>query len=248
MEFTRSHRAFTLIELLVVLAIITVITMVVITSQNNFNRSFILANTAYDVALTLRYTETYGVSSRTLTAGGSSATNTGYGLHFSNSTPGSFILFADVYPPVGSNNGKGTNCHPAPSYDPAGPSAVPGDCIYESSYGSGNASEEVQTYNLGNGVTIANFCAQSLSNAGDTSNLYWWCSTSNGNELTSLDIVFSRPNPVPYMSENGLYPDPNNNNPEVTAACLELTSPQGGDRYIYIGAAGQIDATATSCP
>ena len=46
-------KGFTLIELMVVLAIIVVITTVVLTSQSSFNKSLILANTSYDIALSL---------------------------------------------------------------------------------------------------------------------------------------------------------------------------------------------------
>lgn len=236
MESIRPYRrGFTLIELLVVLAIIAIITAVVLTSQSAFNKTLVLANTAYDVALTLRYAETYGIGSRSF----GTTPNTGYGLHFMSGTSGSFTLFADTYPSVG----LGSFCHPAPSYDPTGPSAVPGDCVYES--GSGGDGT-VQVYTLGNGITIANFCAE----LGTT----WTCSSPNSvcasgttGGLNSLDVVFSRPNPTPFMSENGLYPNPNISS-EVTAACIALTSPQGGCKYISVGAAGQISANAASCP
>ncbi len=216
-----SHRGFTLIELLVVFAIIMVITAIVFTSQGSFNKTLILTNTAYDVALTFRFAETYGIGSRAF----GTLANTGYGLHFQSSTPSSFTLFVDTYPPVGI----GSACHPSPTYDPTGPSAQSGDCVYEASQG-----EKVQDYALGNRITIGNFCARS--------NNIWSCSSNGG--ISSLDVVFSRPNPTPFMSENGsysaLFP--------VTAACIALTSPQGGWKYVSIALSGQISINATSCP
>lgn len=224
MEPIRSHprnRGFTLIELLVVLAIITIITAVVFTSQSSFNKTLVLANTAYDVALTIRYAESYGLGSRAF----GSSVDTGYGIHFASGTKTSFILFADTYPPVGT----GSLCHPAPSYDPTGPSALSGNCSFDASQG-----EQVQVYTLGNAITISDFCAQS--------NGTWLCASTGG--LTSLDVVFSRPNPTPFMSENGSY----SATFPVTASCITLSSAQGGVKYISIGAAGQISTAATSCP
>ena len=45
---------FTLIEMIIVIAIIGIITLVVIVSQGSFNKSLILSNAAYDLALALR--------------------------------------------------------------------------------------------------------------------------------------------------------------------------------------------------
>ena len=79
---------------MVVLTIIVVITTVVVASQSSFNKTLILVNTAYDIALTLRSAETYGLGSRAF--GG--VVNAGYGLNFQSGTPQSFTLFADTYP------------------------------------------------------------------------------------------------------------------------------------------------------
>ena len=51
---------------MVVLAIVTSITAIVFTSQNSFNKTLILANTAYDIALTFRSAATYGLGGRTI--------------------------------------------------------------------------------------------------------------------------------------------------------------------------------------
>ena len=215
-------RGFTLIELMVVLAIIIVITAVAFASQSNFNKTLILANAAYDVALTLRNAETYGLGSR---VAGTATTNTGYGVDFSKGTPSSFTLFADSYPAPSTNS----VCHPIA--DPTAPNAQPGDCAYEASQG-----ERVTGYMLGNGITVSDFCAYAAS--------AWSCAHANGGSLSSLDIVFSRPNAEPFMSVNGSY----SSRFPVTAACIALISPQGGARFVSVASSGEITANAASCP
>jgi len=219
---------FTLIEMLVVLAIIGIISLVVITSQSNFNKTLLLANTAYDVALTIRSAETYGISSRV--AG--TSFNTGYGVHFERQSPNNtFTFFADSWPSPSSNPAR---CHPAT--DTGAPDAKPGNCVYDP---QPNKDVLITTYTLGNGVTFGDLCVYTNS---------WSCATSHGSLLASLDIVFIRPNPTPFMtgcttgacSYDALVP--------VTQACLKLVSPQGGERFISVDSSGEIRATAASCP
>jgi prepilin-type N-terminal cleavage/methylation domain-containing protein len=57
-------RGFTLVELLVCIAIFVMMTALLIANYSNFNESTFLTNTAYDVALAIRQTQTYGVSVR----------------------------------------------------------------------------------------------------------------------------------------------------------------------------------------
>lgn len=215
---------FTLIELMVVLAIIVVITAIAITSQSAFNKSIILANTAYDVALTLRSAESYGLGSR---AAGTVA-NAGYGVHFERGTPNTITLFADLYPGPGPSSAN--NCHPVS--DPNVPSALPGNCRYDASQG-----ERVTSFLLGNGITVSDFCVH---------NNGWSCATTGNQSLSSLDIVFSRPNPDPFISWNGQVYFVTS--PPTDAACMTLTSPSGGFRYVSVAASGEITANDTSCP
>jgi prepilin-type N-terminal cleavage/methylation domain-containing protein len=199
MEHLRPHRGFTLIELMVVFAIITVVSAVVITSQGTFNKTLILSNTAYDIALAMRSAQTYGLGSR---AAGTIA-NAGYGLHFESSALGSFVFFADILPlaPCGQ------------------PDCKPGDHVFT------NGSDSiVQTFTLGNGMTISKLCVDLVCN------------------LSSLDVAFERPNPNAHISADGIYSSTN------AKACITVTSPQGGEKYVSVAKSGQIDANATSCP
>ncbi len=206
---------------MVVLTIIVIITVVVLTSHSSFNKTLILANTAYDIALSLRSAETYGLGSRAV----GTTVNAGYGLHFQSGTPGSFTLFADTYP----SPSVSSVCHPI--NDVSAPNAQSGNCSYESGQG-----EKVTSYALGNGITISDFCAYSTSS--------WSCAYALGGGLSSLDIVFARPNPEPFISVNGSY----SASFPATSACLTVSSPQGGAHYISVSASGQINANAVSCP
>jgi len=218
---SEAARGFTLVELMVVLAIIVVITTVVLTSQSTFNKTLVLANTAYDVALTLRAAETYGLGSRAV----GSIANAGYGIEFQKSIPGSFTLFADSYPAAASPS----SCHP--TSDTSAPDAQPGNCIYDSVQG-----EKISDYILGNNITVSDFCAFAIGS--------WTCAVAQGGGLTLLDIVFTRPNADPFMSVNGVYSQlfP------VSRMCLTISSPLGGSRFVSVASSGQIIANALSCP
>lgn len=177
MRSKKLSRGFTLIELLVVTGIIVVLTGIVMNSQNSFNKSILLANTAYDIALTIRSAETYGISSRVF--GGVS--NAGYGIHIDNSiTPiTSFTLFADI---------NGTGCYPTPPGGASAPDAKRGNCTYSSS------DITDKTYSIGNRAFIENFCKYDFSTAS------WACMHDTPSVLSRLDIVFVRPNPDPMIN------------------------------------------------
>lgn len=216
-----SSAGFTLIELLVVLAIIITITGVVLTNQTSFNKSLVLSNTAYDIALSIRDAQTFGLSSRVVGA----VSNVGYGINFAKATPSTFTLFTDTYPATGAVG----NCHP--TSDPTAPSAQPGNCAYDPSQ-----AENVKSYTIGNNIRVSDFCAYASG--------AWACANSLGSTLASLDVVFARPNADAFMSTNGAY----SATFPVTAACITLSSPQGGNKYISIASSGSIVANATSCP
>lgn len=86
--FTR--RGFTLVELLVVLSILTVISSILLANHTRFNSTVLLTSLAYDVALSVREAQVYGVSVRQF----SDDFQVGYGVHFSTSN--SYAFFADT--------------------------------------------------------------------------------------------------------------------------------------------------------
>ncbi|MDO8575798.1 MAG: prepilin-type N-terminal cleavage/methylation domain-containing protein [bacterium] len=91
-----SSRGFTLIELVVVTAIIVVVTSVVLVNNNRFGGVVQLENLAYDVALSVRQAQVFGVSVQRYGSGASADFTSGYGMHFNIKDPVHYEFFADV--------------------------------------------------------------------------------------------------------------------------------------------------------
>jgi len=87
------NKGFTLIEMLVSLAIFAVITSVVVYNYGAFNSNILVTNLAYEMALAIRESQSYGLSVKKITA---SSADYGYGIHFNSSNDHSFYLFADL--------------------------------------------------------------------------------------------------------------------------------------------------------
>ncbi len=93
--YSKRTRGFTLIELLVSLSIMIIITGIARFGKSRYERSILLTNLAYDVALSIREAQVYGINVRS--AGGNAPFDAGYGIHFSTASPGdTFSLFADT--------------------------------------------------------------------------------------------------------------------------------------------------------
>ncbi len=88
-----SASGFTLAELLVSVAIFTVITTVSVFNYASFNSSVALTNLAYEIALSVRQAQFYGITVKQSASTGNF--DSGYGVHFqANST--SYTLFEDI--------------------------------------------------------------------------------------------------------------------------------------------------------
>lgn len=87
-----SSRGFTLLELLVVMAIMLVITSLVLARHAQFNGTVLLRNLAYDVALSIRQAQVYGISGRSAAG----VTDVQYGVYLSSANPSQYVLFADT--------------------------------------------------------------------------------------------------------------------------------------------------------
>ncbi len=107
---------FTFIELMVSITIITVITGIVFANQGNFGGSILITNLGYDVALSIRQAQVYGISVKQASDVCVGATETNrfqcaYGIHFENQ--GYYILFQDLDGSKSYNAGSdnGTKCN-----------------------------------------------------------------------------------------------------------------------------------------
>ena len=101
-------KGFTLIELLVVSAIVVMLATVILSSQGKFGGQVLLQNFAYDVALSIRQAQVYGISVLRFGSDQQFKFNTAYGAHFDTSSQASqfsYVLFADRYPTPPNSNG-----------------------------------------------------------------------------------------------------------------------------------------------
>lgn len=88
------NAGFSLVELVVVAGIITLISTALILKQSSFDSTVLLRSLAYEVALSIRQAQVYGLSVREQGVG-SANFDVGYGVHFSGANPTTYILFAD---------------------------------------------------------------------------------------------------------------------------------------------------------
>mgnify|MGYP001257128342 CR=1 FL=1 len=88
------NRGFTLIEMVVVVGIIAVVSSVTLTNYAKFGGQILLRNLAYDMALTIRQAQVYGISARTFFDAPFAA---GHGVSFDLSVDTtSFRLYTDT--------------------------------------------------------------------------------------------------------------------------------------------------------
>jgi len=93
-------KGFTIIELIVSIAIFAAMTALVIAKYGTFNQSTLVTNVAYDMALSVRTAQTYGLSVKSSNSSLNSF-DAAYGIHF-DSTPANqnkFVFFADTDTP-----------------------------------------------------------------------------------------------------------------------------------------------------
>lgn len=226
-------RGFTLIEMLVVLAIIVVLTAVAILGQGQFNRSILLTDTAYTVALSIRQAQTFGFSSRVF----SSVTNTGYGVHFGAGTSDQYQIFADLYP-VSPGSVLGGLC-PGHTALAGAPNAKPGDCVYASGVGQDGV---LQTFRFDRGFTVGYVCGHVSSNPATSKCIY---NDGRTSDFTSIDISFLRPNTQSVV----IGTDANNNYTALSDACIHIAAPNGPNTNgnIFVSYVGEV-AVVDTCP
>jgi prepilin-type N-terminal cleavage/methylation domain-containing protein len=91
--YSRLARGFSLVELVVVLGIFTLITGLVLANHSRFNGSVLLGSLSYNIALSIREAQVYGLSVKQFNV---SQFQVGYGIHFNSGELNSYSLFVDV--------------------------------------------------------------------------------------------------------------------------------------------------------
>jgi prepilin-type N-terminal cleavage/methylation domain-containing protein len=89
-----SSQGFTLVELLVSIGIFTLITTISVFSYSDFNSNVLLTNLAYEIALSVRQAQFYGITVKQSTSVTAPNFDSGYGVHFTKNAL-SYTLFED---------------------------------------------------------------------------------------------------------------------------------------------------------
>ncbi len=224
-------RGFTLIELVVVVTIMLIMTTVVIFNYNSFNESMLLNNFAYDMSLTIRQAQVYGVAVKE-TPGTSIANQIdvnshnnnfsyAYGVHFSSVSDSntSFNLFVD------SGDGNGGMA----------------DGFFQS-------TESLQSYTFQKGIKIRELCITTGANGTTCSSAIGTAGTNAGSAVSNLDITFLRPNPdaIIHATDNYgfLICDPDNGVICSSATIVLQNANDTINKAIVISSTGQISVQA----
>lgn len=86
---------YTLVELMVVVGIFSLLTSIVLFNQAKLNSTILVTNLAYEVGLTVRQAQTYGISVSAANPTGGQFSGA-YGLYFASSSPSQIFLFNDA--------------------------------------------------------------------------------------------------------------------------------------------------------
>ncbi len=92
------QKGFTLIEMLVVIGIIVVVSGIVLANNTRFGGQVLLQNLAYDIALTVRQAQVYGISVQRFNDTATFAP--AYGMYFVDTSPSTYIMFGDINNPL----------------------------------------------------------------------------------------------------------------------------------------------------
>lgn len=102
------EKGFTLLELLVVIALMGIIYSVTLSNYNGMNKSIELQNTAYNVALSIRETQVYGINKKLDSGSFSDGDSYPFGLQIDTENDTEIIIFKDRNP---TDNNFDGGCH-----------------------------------------------------------------------------------------------------------------------------------------
>lgn len=222
MESFKKKRGFSIIELVVSIFIITLIGAGMLLSNSKYGENVLLTNLAYDVAITIREAQSYGLSTKEwkTSVDLENRFKGGYGIRFASIDSGSiagnkaFLLFYDSYDPVNLNN---WHC----GEDGENPTTLSG-CR--------TSAEFLKEYKIGGRSRIKSFCVKDNSNNQQCFNF-----VNGSGGLTYMDLVFRRPSY--YVC---IYTNTNSNCTTLKEAEVTLMTSEGFTRKIFVNSIGQI--------
>lgn len=136
----KKSSGFSVLELVISIAIFIIVTTVVLVGQHRFGGNILITNLAYDVALSVRQAQVYGISVRQNLPGDFQKR---YGIHFSGTDY--YVLFVDLnddgYYDVLAGNSSGCIVNPPQGHSP----------------------ECVSVYKIQRGNFISRFCGGTLN-------------------------------------------------------------------------------------
>jgi prepilin-type N-terminal cleavage/methylation domain-containing protein len=213
---------FTLIELMIVLGIIVLISMVLLLSNQRFNSSILLRNLAYQIGLSVREAQLYGVAVGNSNVSANCLALTGeqskfcasFGIYLDTSLDDRYALFAD-----GNNNGV---------YDTSGSDSIVRNYLTQYGFRISNLCA------IGAGASIPVTCSSACPAAYQTAP--YNCASGS---LQKLQLTFRRPNPDAFIRVN------NDSATSYTTAYIEVQAAGGATRSLTVSQIGQITIMGT---
>ncbi|MES3030886.1 MAG: prepilin-type N-terminal cleavage/methylation domain-containing protein [Patescibacteria group bacterium] len=92
--FHTRRKGFTLVELMISVGIFALMTSFLLAKYGTFNQSVLLTNLAYDIALSIRNAQSFGLNVRSV-PGSTENFDAAYGVHFDTTIPGAYVFFSD---------------------------------------------------------------------------------------------------------------------------------------------------------
>ncbi|MDO8619989.1 MAG: type II secretion system protein [bacterium] len=221
------RRGFALVELLIAVALFGIISSFVLIAYNRVSGQLFLTTLAYEIALSFREAQSYGVSVHQFQTTGQTQTfDVGYGLHFDAGSANTYVLFADKDGVEGDarfNGGFGT------SYNATG-------CL--------SLAECLTVSLLERGNTISKFCGvlplgdggRDVSDSGKNEQCNVNSLPASNPEIAFLDVTFLRPNPDAIITTDMTV----SLGQKYKAARVYIVSPTGEKRVIEVAGTGQI--------
>ncbi len=220
---SRAARGFTLVELLVAIALFGLIAAFTLLAYSKVSSQLFITNLAYELALSFRQAQSYGVSVHEFRTGGLETFDVGYGLHFDAGSADTYAFFADEGGETGDATFNGTY----------GTAYNESRCL--------SATECITVYRLERGNRLYKFCGVlpigDMGKDAPDENKNEECNVNSlppaNPTITYLDAVFLRPDPDAIIKTSQL-------GRQYRAVRIYVISPTEEKRIVEVANTGQI--------